>query len=84
MVLQKAREQHRESQALQQLEADRSCVTELLQHHGNGTPVDAQSRQEALRGYTASREERVRHFLGALQHKRDTFFTDLCSPAVVA
>ncbi|XP_041961736.1 dehydrodolichyl diphosphate synthase complex subunit DHDDS [Alosa alosa] len=82
--LQKAREQHRESQALQQLEADRSCVAELLQHRSNGTPVDAQSRQEALHSYTASREERVRHFLGALQHKRDTFFSDLCSPAVVA
>ncbi|KAL2084766.1 hypothetical protein ACEWY4_020284 [Coilia grayii] len=83
--LQKAREHHRESQAVLQLEADRSCVAELLQqHHGNGTPTDAQSRQEALRSYTASREERVHHFLGALQHKRDTFFSDLCSPAVVA
>lgn len=83
-VLQKAQELHREGQALQQMEADRTCVAELLQHRGNGKPMDAQSRQKALLNYTASREERVRCFLNALQHKRDTFFNDLCSQAVVA
>ncbi|XP_048009561.1 dehydrodolichyl diphosphate synthase complex subunit DHDDS isoform X1 [Chanodichthys erythropterus] len=82
--LQKAQELHREGQALQQMEADRTCVAELLQHRGNGKPMDAQSRQKALLNYTASREERVRCFLNALQHKRDTFFNDLCSQAVVA
>uniref|UniRef100_A0A3P8YKE1 Alkyl transferase n=1 Tax=Esox lucius TaxID=8010 RepID=A0A3P8YKE1_ESOLU len=75
--LQKARDQHQEDQAIQQLEADRACVAELIQHCGNGNPLDAQRRQEALLQYTASREERVQDFLCALQHKRDSFFTDL-------
>ncbi len=83
-VLQKARDLHREGQALQQMEADRTCVAELLQRRGNGKPMDAQSRQNELLNYTASREERVRCFLNALQHKRDTFFSDLSSQAVVA
>ncbi|XP_056099268.1 dehydrodolichyl diphosphate synthase complex subunit DHDDS [Rhinichthys klamathensis goyatoka] len=82
--LQKAQELHRESQALQQMEADRTCVTEILQHRGNGKPMDGQSRQTALLNYTASREERVRCFLNALQHKRDAFFNDLSSQTVVA
>uniref|UniRef100_A0A8C1XLR5 ditrans,polycis-polyprenyl diphosphate synthase [(2E,6E)-farnesyldiphosphate specific] n=1 Tax=Cyprinus carpio TaxID=7962 RepID=A0A8C1XLR5_CYPCA len=82
--LQKARDLHREGQALQQMEADRSCVAELLQNRGNGKPVDAQSRQRELLNYTASREERVRCFLNALQHKRDTVFSDLSSQAVLA
>uniref|UniRef100_A0A8C1PWH9 ditrans,polycis-polyprenyl diphosphate synthase [(2E,6E)-farnesyldiphosphate specific] n=1 Tax=Cyprinus carpio TaxID=7962 RepID=A0A8C1PWH9_CYPCA len=82
--LQKARDLHREGQALQQMEADRSCVAELLQNCGNGKPVDAQSRQRELLNYTASREERVRCFLNALQHKRDTVFSDLSSQAVLA
>ncbi|XP_030605875.1 dehydrodolichyl diphosphate synthase complex subunit DHDDS [Archocentrus centrarchus] len=80
--IQKARDLHREHQALQQLEADRVCVAELSQHHGNGKPVDAQRRQEALLHYTACREERVQDFLEALKHKRDSFFNDLCSEAV--
>ncbi|XP_064856195.1 dehydrodolichyl diphosphate synthase complex subunit DHDDS-like isoform X1 [Oncorhynchus nerka] len=82
--LQKARDQHREEQALQQHEADRACLADLLQHHGNGKPLDAQRRQEALLNYTASREERVQDFLGALQHKRDSFLTDLTSQAALA
>lgn len=83
-MLQKARDQHREGQALQQHEADRACVADLLQHHRNGKPLDAQRRQEALLNYTASREERVQDFLGALQHKRDSFLTDLTSQAALA
>uniref|UniRef100_A0A671K5M6 Alkyl transferase n=1 Tax=Sinocyclocheilus anshuiensis TaxID=1608454 RepID=A0A671K5M6_9TELE len=82
--LQKAGDLHREGQALQQMEADRSCVAELLQHCGNGEPMDAQSRQKDLLNYIASREERVHCFLNTLQHKRDTFFSDLSSQAVVA
>ncbi|KAJ7985313.1 hypothetical protein DPEC_G00350780 [Dallia pectoralis] len=79
--LQKARDQHREDQTAQQLEADRACVVDLLQHSGNGKPLDAQRRQEALHHYTASREQRVQDFICALQHKRDSFFTDLNSQA---
>ncbi|XP_053467789.1 dehydrodolichyl diphosphate synthase complex subunit DHDDS isoform X1 [Ictalurus furcatus] len=82
--IQKARELHREAEAAQQLECDRSCVAELLQQGGNGKPVDARSRHAALLSYTASREERVRRFLGALQQKRDTFFEHLSSPTAVA
>ncbi|KAK2844902.1 hypothetical protein Q5P01_011561 [Channa striata] len=81
--IQKARDLHREHQAFQQLEADRSCVAEHLQHQGNGKPADAQRRQEALLHYTACREERIQDFLQALKHKRDSFFTDLCSKAVL-
>uniref|UniRef100_A0A3Q1GYP4 Alkyl transferase n=2 Tax=Acanthochromis polyacanthus TaxID=80966 RepID=A0A3Q1GYP4_9TELE len=82
--IQKARELHREHQALQQLEADRACVAEHLQHHGNGKPADAQRRQEALLHYTACREDRVQDFLEALKHKRDSFYSDLCSEPVLA
>ncbi|XP_073728667.1 dehydrodolichyl diphosphate synthase complex subunit DHDDS [Misgurnus anguillicaudatus] len=82
--LQKAQELHREDQVLQQMEADRTCVAELLQQRGNGKPMDAQSQQTALINYTARREERVRCFLDALQHKRDTFLDDLSSQTVVA
>ncbi|KAM6967364.1 dehydrodolichyl diphosphate synthase complex subunit DHDDS [Aplochiton taeniatus] len=81
--IQKARELHQEEQVLQQLEADRACVAELLQHHGNGKPAYAQMRQEAILNYTTSREERVQDFLGALQHKRDTFLDDLSSQTVL-
>ena len=94
-VLQKARELHLEEQSLWQLEADRACVSQLLVHHGKdgplevvflvhhgkGGPLDAQRRQEAVRSYTASREERVESFLGALQLKRDLFFTSLSTLA---
>lgn len=80
---QKARDLHREHQALQQFEADRACVAEHLQHHGNGKPVDAQRRQEAVLHYTACREERIQDFLQALKHKRDSFFNDLSSDAVL-
>lgn len=82
VVFQKARDLHREHQALQQLEEDRACVAEHLQHHGNGKPVDAQRRQEALLHYTACREERVQDFLQALKHKRESYFNDLWSEAV--
>lgn len=82
--IQKARELHREEQVLQQMESDRTCVAEILQHRGNGKPMDGQSRQNALLNYSSSREERVRGFLNALQHKRDAFFDDLSSQAVVA
>ncbi|XP_056332024.1 dehydrodolichyl diphosphate synthase complex subunit DHDDS [Danio aesculapii] len=82
--LQKARELHREEQVLQQMESDRTCVAEILQHRGNGKPMDGQSRQNALLNYSSSREERVRGFLNVLQHKRDAFFNDLSSQAVVA
>eukprot|EP00064_Thunnus_orientalis_P009047 superscaffoldBa00001122_g9070 len=84
LLWQKARDLHREHQALQQLEADRARVEEHLQHHGNGKPVDTQRRQEALLHYTACREERVQEFLDALKHKRDSFFNDLCSSAILA
>ena len=80
-VLQKARELHLEEQDLWQLEADRACVAQLLVHHGKGGPLDAQRRQEALRSYAASREERVEGFLGALQLKRDLLFTSLSTVA---
>ncbi|CAG03368.1 unnamed protein product, partial [Tetraodon nigroviridis] len=69
--IQKARDLHREQQTLMQLESDRACVAELLQHHGNGKPADAQRRQEALQHYISCREERVQDFLRALKHKRD-------------
>ncbi|KAF1388254.1 hypothetical protein PFLUV_G00088290 [Perca fluviatilis] len=82
--IQKARDVHREQQALQQLEADRACVAEHLQHHGNGKPADAQRRQEALLHYTTCREERIQDFLEALKHKRDSFFNDLWSDAILA
>lgn len=82
--IQKARELHREEQVLQQMESDRTCVAEILQHRGNGKPMDSQSQQNALLNYSSSREERVRGFLNALQHKRDAFFDDLSSQAVVA
>ncbi|KAI4890761.1 hypothetical protein NFI96_014113, partial [Prochilodus magdalenae] len=82
--LQKAQEMHREVQAVHQLEADRSCVAEQLQHRGNGKPMDARARQTALLSYAESREERVQRFLGALQQKRDTFFEHLNSTTVVA
>ncbi|NP_998352.1 dehydrodolichyl diphosphate synthase complex subunit DHDDS [Danio rerio] len=82
--IQKARELHREEQVLQQMESDRTCVAEILQHRGNGKPMDGQSQQNALLNYSSSREERVRGFLNTLQHKRDAFFDDLSSQAVVA
>ncbi|XP_044064329.1 dehydrodolichyl diphosphate synthase complex subunit DHDDS isoform X2 [Siniperca chuatsi] len=82
--IQKARDLDREHQALLQLEADRACVAEHLQHHGNGKPADAQRRQEALLHYTTCREERIQDFLEALKHKRDSFFNDLWSEAVLA
>ncbi|KAM4601491.1 dehydrodolichyl diphosphate synthase complex subunit DHDDS [Polymixia lowei] len=77
--IQKARDLHREEEVRQQLEADCACVAELLQHHGNGKPVDGQRRQDTLLHYTAHREERVQDFLEALKTKRDSFFTDLSS-----
>uniref|UniRef100_H2MJ95 Alkyl transferase n=1 Tax=Oryzias latipes TaxID=8090 RepID=H2MJ95_ORYLA len=82
--IQKARELHREEQALQQLEADRACVADLLQHQGNGKPADAKRRQEALHLCTASREARVQDFLQALKQKRNHFFSDLYGEAVSA
>lgn len=81
VVIQKARDLHREHQALQQLEADRTCVAEHLHQHGNGKPVDAKRRQEALLHYTTCREQRVQDFLQALKHKRDTYFNDLWDEA---
>uniref|UniRef100_A0A3P9L979 Alkyl transferase n=1 Tax=Oryzias latipes TaxID=8090 RepID=A0A3P9L979_ORYLA len=82
--IQKARELHREEQALQQLEADRACVADLLQHQGNGKPADAKRRQEALHLCTVSREARVQDFLQALKQKRNHFFSDLYGEAVSA
>ncbi|XP_008321175.1 dehydrodolichyl diphosphate synthase complex subunit Dhdds [Cynoglossus semilaevis] len=82
--IQKARELHREHQASLQLEADRLCTAEELQHHGNGKPTDAHTRQEALLHYITCREERVQNFLTALKHKRDLFFHDLCIEATTA
>ncbi|KAA0702635.1 Dehydrodolichyl diphosphate synthase complex subunit DHDDS [Triplophysa tibetana] len=82
--LQKAQELHRKEEERQQMDADRTCVAELMQHRGNGKPLDVQSQQTALLNYTARREERVQCFLDALQHKRDTFFSDLSSQTVVA
>lgn len=80
--IQKARDLHQEQQALLQLEADGACVAEHLPHQGNGKPADTKQRQEALLRYTACREERVQDFLEALKHKRDLFFSDLCSQAI--
>ncbi|XP_047455766.1 dehydrodolichyl diphosphate synthase complex subunit DHDDS [Mugil cephalus] len=82
--IQKARDLHQEQQALHQLEADRVCVAELLQHHGNGKPADDQKRQEALQHYAACREERIQNFLEALKHKRDSYFDDLSNDAILA
>ncbi|XP_067093984.1 dehydrodolichyl diphosphate synthase complex subunit DHDDS [Osmerus mordax] len=93
--IQKARELHLEEQGLRQLEADRVCVAQLLVHHRKSGPLDAQHlvhhgksgsldakrKQEAVRSYAASREERVEGFLGALQLKRDLFFTSLSTLA---
>lgn len=84
ILWQKARELHRKDQVRQQMEADRTCVAELLQHRENGKPMDAQSQQTALLNYTSRREERVQCFLDALQHKRDTFLNDLSSQTAVA
>ncbi|XP_068180636.1 dehydrodolichyl diphosphate synthase complex subunit DHDDS [Antennarius striatus] len=75
--IQSARDLHREHQVLQQLESDRACIAEYLQHQGNGKPVDAQRSQEALQHYTACREERIQDFLQALKQKRDSYFNDL-------
>ena len=83
VVFQKARELHREHQALEQLEADRACVAEHLQCHGNGKPVDAHRRQEALQHYISCREERVQDFIQALKQKRDSYFNDLWSGEVL-
>ncbi|XP_030637808.1 dehydrodolichyl diphosphate synthase complex subunit DHDDS [Chanos chanos] len=80
--LQKARELHKEEQAQQQLESDRVCVAQLVQHGGNGKPMDAHNRQKALNNYTTSREERVHNFLAALQSKRDNFFHKLSQTAL--
>ncbi|GAA6071181.1 dehydrodolichyl diphosphate synthase complex subunit DHDDS, partial [Tachysurus ichikawai] len=82
--IQKARELHREAEAEQQLESDRSCVAELLQQGRNGKPVDIRARHAALLSYTASREERVSHFLSALQQKKDTYFEHMSNPTAVA
>ncbi|XP_018582388.1 dehydrodolichyl diphosphate synthase complex subunit DHDDS [Scleropages formosus] len=82
--LQRAQEQHWEEQALQQLEADRSCVAELMRQHGSGTVADTQDRRKLLLSYTLKREERVQGFLSALQNKRDSFFHNLTSQAVLA
>ncbi|KAJ8289553.1 hypothetical protein GJAV_G00002620 [Gymnothorax javanicus] len=81
LSLQKAQDLHREKQALQQLEADRRCVAEQLMNSGNGrgNEMDAQSRRKHLLMYVAEREERVQSFLEALQHRRDSYFTDLSS-----
>uniref|UniRef100_A0A3Q3X7R0 ditrans,polycis-polyprenyl diphosphate synthase [(2E,6E)-farnesyldiphosphate specific] n=1 Tax=Mola mola TaxID=94237 RepID=A0A3Q3X7R0_MOLML len=81
--IQKARELHREHQALEQLEADRACVAEHLQYHGNSKPVDAHRRQEALQHYIRCREERVQDFIQALKQKRDSYFNDLWSGEVL-
>lgn len=83
VVFQKARELHREHQALEQLEADRACVAEHLQYHGNSKPVDAHRRQEALQHYIRCREERVQDFIQALKQKRDSYFNDLWSGEVL-
>ncbi|KAM8846881.1 dehydrodolichyl diphosphate synthase complex subunit DHDDS isoform 1-T4 [Synchiropus picturatus] len=80
--IQKARELHRESQAQQQLEADRAALAEHM--HGNGKPADVQRRQEALQHYVSCREERVQDFLVALKRKRDSYFNDLCSSTVAS
>ncbi|XP_060718141.1 dehydrodolichyl diphosphate synthase complex subunit DHDDS [Tachysurus vachellii] len=82
--IQKAREQHREAEAAQQLESDRSCVAELLQQGGNGKPVDVRARHAALLSYTVSREERVSRFLSVLQQKKDTYFEHMSNPTAVA
>ncbi|KAJ8405006.1 hypothetical protein AAFF_G00329270 [Aldrovandia affinis] len=86
LSLQKARDLHREQQALQQLEADRNCVADLMMHHGkgNGKAADTHSRQEHLLNYAADREERVQGFLGTLQHRRDSYFTELAGKAALA
>ncbi|XP_013883703.1 dehydrodolichyl diphosphate synthase complex subunit DHDDS [Austrofundulus limnaeus] len=82
--IQKARDLHREEQALEQLEADRACVAEHLQRQSNnGKPADAQKRREALQRHIACREARVQDFLRALKHKRNSFFHDLCSETVL-
>lgn len=81
--IQKARELHRDAEAMQQLEADRSCVAKLLQQRGNSKMEDSRSQQAALQSYIASREERVGHFLTALQHKRDAFFEQQSAPTPV-
>uniref|UniRef100_A0A3B3R464 Alkyl transferase n=1 Tax=Paramormyrops kingsleyae TaxID=1676925 RepID=A0A3B3R464_9TELE len=82
--LQKARDQHHEEQARQQLEADCSCVAELLQQHGSARPAEACNRQDLLLSYAVDRDQRIQGFLSALQHKKDSFFTDLTSQAVLA
>lgn len=84
LLLQKARELHREAEEAHQLESDRVCVAELLQQGGNGKPVDAWSRRTALLSYKASREERVNLFLSSLQQKRDAYFEHMSSPTAVA
>lgn len=84
LLLQKARELHREAEEAQQLESDRSCVAELLQQGRNGKPVDARSHLAALLSYTATREERVNRFLRSLQQKRDTYFEHMSSSTAVA
>ncbi|XP_006631578.2 dehydrodolichyl diphosphate synthase complex subunit DHDDS [Lepisosteus oculatus] len=82
--LQKAREHHREEQARQQLEADRRCVSDLLQQNGSGRSPDARQRQELLQKYTVERETRVQGFLGALQQRRDSFFTVLSEASLAS
>ncbi|XP_048881873.1 dehydrodolichyl diphosphate synthase complex subunit DHDDS isoform X1 [Brienomyrus brachyistius] len=82
--LQKARDQHREEQARQQLEADCSCVAELLQQLGSAKPAEVRTRQDLLLSYAVDRDQRIQGFLSVLQHKRDSFFTDLTSQAVLA
>lgn len=84
MCFQKAREFHQDEQRRQQLEADRTCVAELLRHHSNGKPADAPRRQEAMTEYGARREARVKDFLSVLRNKRDSFLTELASQDTVA
>ncbi|XP_051775059.1 dehydrodolichyl diphosphate synthase complex subunit DHDDS isoform X2 [Erpetoichthys calabaricus] len=76
-TLQRAREVHREEQVLEQLEADRSCVADLLQQDGTGNLLDSQSKKDLLQKYTAEREKRIHCFLNILQEKRNNFFVEL-------
>ncbi|KAL8220676.1 UNVERIFIED_CONTAM: hypothetical protein K2H54_052042 [Gekko kuhli] len=76
-ALQKARELYLEERKWQQLENDKTYVTEKLKQEECASPGDPQHRRELLQECKAQREERIQGFLQALEKKRMDFLVKL-------
>nr|XP_009486489.1 PREDICTED: dehydrodolichyl diphosphate synthase isoform X2 [Pelecanus crispus] len=78
-ALQKARDSYMEERRRQEMERDQAYVTKKLQQEGFASHGDSRRRWTLLQKCTAMREERIRGFLQALEHKRVDFFERLCT-----